>query len=295
VENARLTGTTAEALLPREAAEAPLPREASSVGLRPRARIAGGRFALGALGFVLFAGAWYVLVAAHVWRFDKLPDPLSVAREWFSPNPVFGTSLFTASYYADIWASLVRVLAAFALAVLLGLPFGIVLGWNRTLREFLFPLVELLRPIPPLAWVPLAVLALPGQEPAMIFLTWIAAFFATVLNTMLAVASVDETHLRAAACLGARPLDVLRHVIVPSSLPFIFTGLQIAMGTAWFSLVAAEMIAGQAGLGYLTLNSYQQLQTTTIVIAMGTLGILGFFSSYLVRRLGRTLAAWQAK
>ena len=255
----------------------------------------GGRFALGALGFVLFAGAWYVLVAAHVWRFDKLPDPLSVAREWFSPNPVFGTSLFTASYYADIWASLVRVLAAFALAVLLGLPFGIVLGWNRTLREFLFPLVELLRPIPPLAWVPLAVLALPGQEPAMIFLTWIAAFFATVLNTMLAVASVDETHLRAAACLGARPLDVLRHVIVPSSLPFIFTGLQIAMGTAWFSLVAAEMIAGQAGLGYLTLNSYQQLQTTTIVIAMGTLGILGFFSSYLVRRLGRTLAAWQAK
>ena len=271
----------------------PRAREASAPLAWPRAGAGIRTLSLGALGFALFVGAWYVLVDAHVWRFAKLPDPLAVAREWTSRDPLYGTSLFTASYYRDIAASTVRVLLAFALATGLGVPLGILLGWNRTARETLFPLVEVLRPIPPLAWVPLAVLALPGQEPAMIFVTWIAAFFATVLNTMLGVASIDETYLRAAACLGARKGDVLRHVVVPGALPYVFTGLQIAMGTAWFSLVAGEMIAGQAGLGYLTLNAYQQLQTPTIVIAMATLGVLGFASSFAVRRLGRTLSAWQ--
>jgi hypothetical protein len=108
-------------------------------------------------------------------------------------------------------------------------------GWNRVARDFLFPLLELIRPIPPLAWVPLAILMLSGQQAAMIFLTWIAAFFATVLNTMLGVTSIDESYLRAAYCLGSRRWDVLWNVVVPGALPYIFTGLQIGMGVAWFS------------------------------------------------------------
>jgi NitT/TauT family transport system permease protein len=249
---------------------------------------------LGTLGFAGFVATWWVLVHFSVWRFAKLPDPLSVLREWTSRTPVYGVSLFTPSYYHDIWASTVRVLVAFALATALGVPLGILLGWNRAAREYLFPILELIRPIPPLAWVPLAILMLSGQQAAMIFLTWIAAFFATILNTMLGVTSIDESYLRAAYSLGARRVDVLWTVIIPGALPYVFTGLQIGMGVAWFSLVAGEMIAGEAGLGYLILNSYVELQTVTIVIGMVTLGFVGFLSSALVRWTGRRLMAWQA-
>ncbi len=250
---------------------------------------------LGAAGFAAFIAVWSLLVHFNVWRFSKLPDLLSIVREWTSRTPVYGVSLFTPAYYADIWASTVRVFIAFLLATALGVPLGIVLGWNRIARDFLFPLLELIRPIPPLAWVPLAILMFSGQQSAMIFLTFIAAFFATVLNTMLGVSSIDESYLRAAYCLGSRRRDVLWNVIVPGSLPYIFTGLQIGMGVAWFSLVAGEMIAGEAGLGYLILNSYVDLQTVTIVIGMLTLGFAGFLSSALVRWVGGRLMVWQAR
>jgi len=252
-------------------------------------------FMLGAAGFVAFVAVWYVLVHFEVWRFAKLPAPGAILREWVSRKPEFGTSLFTRTYYDDIWASVTRVLAAFALATVLGVPLGILLGWNRIARDFLFPLLELIRPIPPLAWVPLAILMLSSQTAAIVFLTWIAAFFATVLNTMLGVASIDEAYIRAAYCLGSRRWDVLWNVIVPGALPYVFTGLQIGMGVAWFSLVAGEMIAGDAGLGYLILNAYDQLQVSTIVIGMATLGFVGFLSSAAVRWAGSRLMAWQPR
>lgn len=250
---------------------------------------------LGAVGFVLFLAAWTLLVHFDVWRFGKLPDPAAVVREWTSRTPEYGISLFTAAYYQDIWASTARVFMAFGLATLLGVPLGLLLGWNRVARDVLFPLLELIRPIPPLAWVPLAILMLSGQGAAMIFLTFIAAFFATVLNTMLGVTSIDEAYLRAAACLGSRRRDVLWNVVLPGAAPYIFTGLQIGMGVAWFSLVAGEMIAGEAGLGYLILNAYTELQTVTIVIGMVTLGAVGFASSALVRWVGGRLMQWQAR
>ncbi len=256
-------------------------------------KVFGPPLLLAVAGFAIFIALWYSLAHFEVWRFAKLPGPFAVLAEWVSRQPAFGTSLFTPIYYHDIWASVGRVAAAFVLAIVLGVPLGILLGWNQVARDFLFPLLELIRPIPPMAWVPLAILMLAGQEPAMIFLTWIAAFFATVLNTMLGVFSIDESYIRAAYCLGSRRSDVLWNVIVPGSLPYVFTGLQIAMGVAWFSLVAGEMIAGEAGLGYLILNSYVQLQTPTIVIGMITLGFVGYLSSALVRFVGRKLMAWQ--
>jgi NitT/TauT family transport system permease protein len=249
---------------------------------------------LGALGCAFFVAAWWLLVHFAVWRFAKLPDPVAIVREWTSRDPQYGVSLYTATYYQDILASTVRVAVAFLLATALGVPLGILLGWNRTARDFLFPLLEVIRPIPPLAWVPLAILMFSGQQAAMIFLTWIAAFFATILNTMLGVESVDESYVRAAYSLGARRSDVLWNVIVPGAMPYVFTGLQIGMGVAWFSLVAGEMIAGEAGLGYMILNAYTNLQMPTIVIGMATLGFVGFLSSALIRWTGARLMAWQS-
>jgi NitT/TauT family transport system permease protein len=141
----------------------------------------------------------------------------------------------------------------------------------------------------------LAILLLPGSEAPIIGLTFLAAFFVTILNTLLGVRSIDEVYFRAARSLGFREWAIVFHVIVPGALPYIFVGLQIAMGACWFSLVAAEIVSGQAGLGYMVWQTYYQVQYETMVIIMATLGLLGYFSSALVRMLGNRLMRWRAR
>ena len=151
------------------------------------------------LGFAIFLAAWHLTTSVlEVPIFRKIPPPAVVLREWFNPEPFFGVSVYTSLYYSHIAYSVYRAYTAFALAVLLGVPLGILIGWNRTFKEYAFPLVEIFRPIPPLSWVPLAILMLPGTEPPVIFVTFIAAFFATVLNTLLGVQSIDRGYFRAA-------------------------------------------------------------------------------------------------
>ena len=225
--------------------------------------------------------------------FNRLPDPVAVLREWLSPAPQYGISIFSADYYVHILYSTYRAVTSFLLACLLGIPLGIFMGWKQPVHDYASALLGLFRSIPPLAWVPLAILILPGTEPAVIFVTFLVAFFATTLNTLLGVRSIDPDYFRAAACLGAKPLHILWDIIIPGALPSIFTGLQIAMGAAWFSLVAGEMIAAQYGLGFLIWESYNLIQYPTIVIGMATLGLIGFASSALIRMLGRYLMQWR--
>lgn len=248
------------------------------------------------IGFAVFFALWYVSTSlVAIPRFEFIPSPISVFLQWVSPNPAYGISLFTPIYYEDILVSSARVYAAFLLSVSLGAPLGILIGWSRKARDLIFPVLELLRPIPPLAWVPFAVLVLYGTELPVIFVTMLAAFFATILNTYLGVRSIDETYLRAAACLGYPRSLVLWRVIIPGALPFIFTGMEIAMGVAWFSLVGGEMIAGRSGLGYMIFDAYQQVALPNIFIGMITLGVLGWLSSAAIRRLGQFLMAWHNK
>lgn len=248
------------------------------------------------IGFALFLGFWYLSV--EVWklpRFREMPGITAVVKEWLSPNPAYGLSVYTAEYYTHIWVSIWRVTQAFFLATLLGVPFGLFLGWSRKFKEYVFPVFELLRPIPVLAWVPLAIVMFIATESAVIYLTFLASFFATALNTMLGVESIEESYVRAAYCLGAKRWQVFRHVVIPGALPFIFTGLQISVGVAWFSLVAAEMVSGQYGLGYVINTSYTMVRYPTIVIGMATLGAVGYFTSALVRMLGDHLMQWRVR
>ena len=248
------------------------------------------------VGFVLFFGSWFLLSEIfRFWRFASLPGPRQVLIEWFNPNPVYGTSLYTPDYYMHVWMSLRRVLIAFVVATGLGVPYGLFLGWSKVFREYTFPVFEMLRPIPVLAWVPLAIVMFRGDESPVIFLTALASFYATALNTMLGVQSIDEAYPRAAACLGANKWQIFRHIIVPGALPFIFTGLQISMGVAWFSLVAAEMVSGEYGLGYLINSSYVNVQYPVIIIGMMSVGIVGYASSVLVRLAGDYLMQWRVR
>jgi len=248
------------------------------------------------VGFALFLGFWYLSVEAwKLPRFREMPGMTSVFKEWLNPNPAFGLSLYTAEYYTHIWVSVWRVTQAFFLATLLGVPFGLFLGWSRKFKEYAFPLFETLRPIPILAWVPLAIVIFIATESAVIYLTFLASFFATALNTMLGVQSIDESYIRAAHCLGARNRQVFMHIVIPGALPFIFTGLQISVGVAWFSLVAAEMVSGQYGLGYVINTSYMMVRYPTIVIGMVTLGAVGYATSAMVRILGDYLMQWRVR
>ena len=247
-------------------------------------------------GFVMFVVMWQLTVKtlSLPW-FSRLPGPWECLMEWLSPDPDYGISIYTADYYTHIIYSTYRATTAFALATVLGVPLGLLMGWSRKFYDYSFPLVEVIRPIPPLAWVPLAILVLPGDEPAVIFVTFLVAFFVTSLNTLLGVESIDESYFRAARCLGASKKRLLVDVVLPGAMPFIFTGLQISMGAAWFSLVAGEMIAAQYGLGFLIWDSYSLIQYPVIVIGMATLGVIGWVSSALVRSVGRKLMAWRER
>ncbi len=246
---------------------------------------------VGVLGFVVL---WY---AAVKWlpfdAFNRLPEPVEVIVEYFSLDPDYGISMFTQDYYIHILYSTYRALVAFFLAVIIGVPIGIFMGWKVSFHDYAYSLISLLRPVPPLAWVPVAILLFPGVEPAVIFVTFMVALFATIMNTLVGVKSIPEDYYRAAASLGASNTDILRDVIIPGAMPNIFTGLQIAMGAAWFSLVAGEMIAAQYGLGFVIWEAYNLIQYPTIVIGMVTLGMVGYVCSAAVRVVGNRLMAWR--
>ncbi len=248
------------------------------------------------IGFALFLGFWYL--AVEVWklpRFREMPGLTSVVKEWLSPSPTYGLSIYSAEYYQHIAMSVWRVAQAFFLATALGVPVGLLLGWSRRFKEYVFPVFETLRPIPILAWVPLAIVMFIATESAVVYLAFLSSFFATALNTMLGVQSIDESYVRAANCLGASRWQVFRHVVVPGALPFIFTGLQISIGVSWFSLVAAEMVSGQYGLGYIIWTSYVMVRYPTIVIGMVTLGLVGYTTSAMVRIAGDYLMEWRVR
>ena len=247
-------------------------------------------------GYAFVLGFWYFTV--EVWklpRFRDMPGLTTVFTELFSRDPVYGLSVYTPEYYDHILVSIRRVSIAFLLATGLGVPLGLFLGWSKTFREYIFPIFETLRPIPILAWVPLAILMFTGSETPVIFLTFLASFFATALNTMLGVESIDESYSRAAYCLGASKWQVFREVIVPGSMPYVFTGLQISVGVAWFSLVAGEMVSGEFGLGYVINTSYTMVRYPTIVIGMITLGAVGYATSALVRVVGDMMMQWRVR
>ena len=245
-------------------------------------------------------GIWllsYFLLNEY-WRvspFYKIPGPVEVVTEWLNKDPIWGTSLFTQDYYINIWVSCRRILIAFAIATGLGVPLGLFMGWSKKFKDYTFPILETLRPIPILAWVPLAIVMFAGFETPIIYLATLASFFVTALNTMLGVESIDESYFRAAGCLGSKKHHVFFNVVVPGALPFIFTGLEISIGVAWFSLVAAEMISGDYGLGYMIMDSFMVNKYTTMVMAMLTLGFVGWITSAMVRAAGNRMMQWRER
>ncbi len=200
--------------------------------------------------------------------------------------------LHSSELLAHLSSSLSRVFAGYLAAALLGVLLGLLIGRSRWAEYSLLPPLEVLRPIPAVAWIPLAILMFPSSELSMVFITFTGALFPILLNTVHGVEAVDPRLIASARSLGAGRLAILREVILPGAAPSIVTGLAIGMGTSWFCLVTAEMISGQFGIGYYTWESYTLQNYPDIIVGMLLIGTLGMGSSALVKRLGALATPW---
>lgn len=183
-------------------------------------------------------------------------------------------------------ASLFRVTWGFGLAVLIGVPLGLVLGWFRPAFLALNPVIQVLRPISPIAWIPVAILWFGVDDTAPVFLIFLASVFPITVSAMAAVMNMQSVYLRAAQNFGLRGLPLFRRIILPATLPQIITGIRIALGVAWLVVVAAEMIAVNSGLGYLIIDARNAGKRYDLVVAgMVMIGLIGLVLDLLVRQL----------
>ena len=256
---------------------------------RTRAAIPWGSYlvrTLAIVGAVLLWQAASVTKFKFIVNFENVPAPLLVAEHLIQ-------QLSTTQFYMHIGVSVRRVLIAFTLATGLGVAVGILMGRWRVATDIMMPYIEILRPIPAVAWIPLAILMFPSEETSIIYITFLGAFFPIVLNTVHGVQQTPETLIRVALAFGANNRAMLWHVILPGALPSIMAGLAIGMGVSWFSLLAGEIISGQYGIGYFTWNSYTLVEYPKIIVGMLTIGGLGTLSTWLVRKASIPALRWQ--
>lgn len=223
--------------------------------------------ALGVLGIAIFLLIW-TLASHSLGSAVLLPPPLAVLD-------AYGELIADGSLVKDVQASIVRVLGGFLIASSLAVPLALLLAYSRILRGLVMPLIALIRPIPPIAWIPLAILWMGLGDPPSYFITAIAAFFPIFLNAFAGGSSLQEEHVNAARSLGANPLALLATIMLPSALPMIVTGLRIGLGQAWMAVVTAELIAAQSGLGYMIQISRLNLETARVLVGMTVIGLLG--------------------
>jgi len=208
--------------------------------------------------------------------------------------------LFDADYWKSWYLSGLRVLSGFGLAVLLGIPLGLLMAISRPFYGIAFPPFEVFRPIPPLAWVPIAIIFWPTQELSITFVTFLGAFTTIVINVLGGARSIDARYFLAGRSMGATRWDLFRRLIVPGTIPSIAVGAEVGMGITWSVVVAAEMISGGGrslsgtggGLGYFVWNSYVGGQFPHIIVGMFSIGIAGYAASAAIRKLGEVLTPW---
>ena len=261
------------------------PPRTDALGTRvatPRTRIA-----LAAVSLVGTLALW-MLASTSGWV-DKilLPSPLEVAR-------AFSASVADGSLLKHVIASLLRVIEGFAVALAIAVPLGVAMGVSRIVYGLVDPLLELLRPIPPIAVIPLAILWFGIDEASKVFIIAYGAFFPILVNTLAGFREVDRVQVRAAQALGANRYHVFRDVVLRSAFPFIVVGARLGMSMAFIVLVAAELIASSAGLGFMISDARYNFRTDQMFLGMACIGVLGFGLNMLLLRIERSLLRWKS-
>ncbi len=236
-----------------------------------------------------------LIIAVAIWELYVFTNPdISI----FLPGPseiimTFGALLLDGTLGSDVYASMRRVLSAIAFASLIGYPLGLVMGMNNFVRWFFEPLIGFLRPIPPLAWIPLSIVWFGISETQNIFIIFLGALFPILLNTYEGAKTVNQIYIRAAQNLGATKFSMFYRIILPSSLPSMFVGLRVGGGVAWMALVAGELVAASSGLGNLISQGRLLFKSDQIIVGMVTIGLIGIFLDTGVQVLQKLLLRWK--
>ena len=230
---------------------------------------------------------WTAAAVLHA-KGGLLPAPPAVVR-------TFGKALSDHSLLLNAWASLRRVLIGYGLGMVLAIPIGFAIGWYPPFGKVADPWVQFLRTLPGLAWIPIVILFLGIGETAKIWLIFFGSFLACLVAVAGGVRSLDRTMIRAARVLGANDRQLFLHIAVPATLPQIFVGMRIALGNAWATLVAAELIAAPTGLGEMMSTASQYFQVPTIIVAMISIGVLGLLMDRCIVLLERRFTSWQER
>jgi NitT/TauT family transport system permease protein len=251
------------------------------------------------IGFRLLVRAGSILACIALWQlvssqrlnfgfitFRNVPPPTEVVQSLIH-------LLQSPKLLSHLGSSLQRVFAGYGAAALVGITLGFAIGRSRAASDLLLPPLELLRPIPAVAWIPLSILMFPSSELSMVYITFVGALFPIILNTVHGVTNVDRRLLASARSLGGTRIAILFEIVLPGAAPSIVTGLAIGMGTSWFCLVTAEMISGQFGIGYYTWEAYTLQNYADIVVGMLLIGLFGMGSSWLLTTLGQVLMPWR--
>ena len=253
---------------------------------RPGARQRLRRLLLGATGFLLLLGLWQLLASRAAANPVLLPPPGEVGRA--------ALELARGGFlWGDVLASLRRVGVGFLLAATAGVGLGAALGVGRRLAALFHPLLEALRPIPPIAWIPLAILWFGIGDAPSYFIVAIGAFFPVFVSTYDGIRQVDPRFVQVARCLGASGRRVTLEVVLPAALPSILTGLRVGLGFGWMAVVAAELVAARSGLGYMIQVNRSLLETARVLVGMGLIGLLGYLMSAALGWLAAVLFPWQ--
>jgi NitT/TauT family transport system permease protein len=237
------------------------------------------------------------IVSPHI-----LPAPTAVLTKWWEylmPTETFDPArsgylawMFSGELLRDAYASLYRVTMGFFIGAALALPLGLMMGANDRIYQLFNPLIQVLRPIPPIAFIPLSILWFGLGNPPAIFLIVIGAFFPILMNTIAGVRHVDSIYIRAARSLGASQATMFLRVILPAATPYILTGARIGVGTAFIVVIVAEMIAVNNGLGYRILEAREFFWSDKIIAGMFSIGLLGLAIDTGMSRLNNYLLKW---
>jgi NitT/TauT family transport system permease protein len=262
--------------------------------MRPRKSLFRSPVVRAVISLVVFVVLWEVGARLKLPWVGDVPPPTVVVKALL---PLLNDPGYWYSWYQ----SSRRVLTGFLAAMLIGIPFGLAMATSRVFRDITFPVFEILRPVPPLAWVPAAIIFWPTQELSIGFVIFLGAIFTIMLNVIGGARSIDVRYFQAARSMGSSNWDIFRRIVLPGVLPSIVVGCEVGIGITWNVVVAAEMISGGGGaiqssagggLGFFIWSSYIGGSYPLIVVGMISIGIAGFISSALIRRLGLLATPW---
>ena len=249
-------------------------------------------FSISAVSVLVALALWFAVTESGLIAAKFFPSPGVILHEFVRlvKDGYVGTPL-----YEHILASLLRTLVGFTCAAILAIPVGLAIGYNQTLHAIVSPFLSMLRPIPIIAFIPLVILWFGIGEFSKILLIAVTSFLYITFNTAAGVRSVGIDLIRAARSLGVNDRQLFMHVILPQSLPFIFTGLKIGAAVSWAVVVAAELVAAQKGLGYMILDAATFFRIPTVYVGIILIGIIGFAIERIIGTFERRIVHWADK